>query len=114
GVRAHLASWRVDAGVVDEDIEPRILLLEFFREGSRRLFARQIDDLEVYSRVPGVSDDVLPRRLASRRTPTRHDDGPAQASQAQRRRLADSRVRTGDQEHAVLHLRGQVPHTPST
>ena len=76
-VRRDLAMRRVDAGVVDQDVEPRILPLEFLREGPRGVFARQINDLEVDLRVPGVSDDVLPRGLASRRTATRHHDRPA-------------------------------------
>src|SRR5438093_9895449 len=88
-VRRDLAMRRVDAGVIDENIEPRILPLEFLREGPRGVFARQINDLEVDLRVSGVSDDVLTRGLASRRTATRHDDRPAQAGEAQRRGFAD-------------------------
>src|SRR5438093_13273688 len=111
-VRRHVAVCGVEARVVDEYVEPRILPLERLREGPRRGFAREIDEFERDPRVPGLPDDVLACGVTPRCTPARHDDGPAEPGETQGRGLADSGIRTGHQEHAVLN-RCRHPSTSS-
>src|SRR3989449_2239768 len=53
-VRRNLAMRGVDPGVVDQHVETRMPPMKFLREGPRRRFAREVDDLEGDARVSRV------------------------------------------------------------
>jgi len=107
-VRRDLAMRRVDAGVIDEDIEPRILPLEFLREGPDRGLTREIDDFEEDPRVSRLAQDLLSSSLPPRGIPARHHNGAAQSGETHRGRLADSGVRAGHEEYAFLDAHGHL------
>jgi hypothetical protein len=102
-VLGHLARSERRAGVVDQNIDARLLVGDLCRHPFHFRQAREIGEMQSVGGARGAAAQSRQRRVSPRLAPPHRDDASAHFSERQRGNLADSRRGTGDDDSFASH-----------